>query len=76
MTGGGNGRHQASEGGLVRAMFRRQATGKRGGGALGPREILAAKGEFRNRVRRQFEGIPEMIVDARKALSTGKICMR
>lgn len=70
------------EGGLVGAIFRRQATGGRGrkagwagviggGGGLGATEILSARGEFRKRVRRQLEGIPEMIMDVKKALVQG-----
>lgn len=64
-----------TDGGLVGAMFRRQATGRRGGGGGGDfllrREILFAQGQFKKRVRRQLEGVPEMIVEIRKALSSG-----
>ena len=59
------------------AMLRRQATGgrRRVGGrrtGLGPTEILNAKGEFRKRVRRQLEGVPELITELRKALTSGE----
>lgn len=67
---GGNGRPAGPiDGGLVGGMFRRQATGK---GGLGAAEILSARGEFVNRMRRQFEGVPEMIIEARKALRSGR----
>lgn len=60
------------DGGLVGAMFQRQATGRRGRGCgLGPRDILSARGEFKKRVRREFEGVPEMVVEVRKALASG-----
>ncbi|CAM9848504.1 unnamed protein product, partial [Laminaria digitata] len=61
-----------ADGGLVGVLFRRQATGGRGrNGKGGWAEILSARGEFRKRVRRELEGIPEMIVDVKKALSSG-----
>lgn len=62
-------------------MLRRQATGGRSvgesgvkfGGGLGAREILSARGEFRKRIGRQFEGVPEMILEMKKGLASG-IC--
>lgn len=79
---GTNRRSGIVDGGLVGAMFRRQATGGRGrkggwagvvgwGGGLGATEILSARGEFRKRVRRELEGIPEMILDVKKTLASG-----
>lgn len=69
----------SGNGGLVRAILRRQATGgrRRLGGpraGVGPREILSAKGEFRKRVRQQLEGVPEMVADIKKALTSGEDC--
>lgn len=60
-------------------MLRRQATGGRSvgesgvrfGGGLGAREILSARGEFRKRINRQFEGVPDMIIEVKKALASG-----
>lgn len=70
-----------ADGGLVGAMLRRQATGGRGrrgagaGAGFGALEIMSARGEFRKRLRGQLEGIPEMIADVRKALTSG-VCAR
>lgn len=80
---GDSGRSISANGGLVGAMFHRQATGGRGrrgrgaaaagaGSGLGARELLSARGEFRKRVRGQLEGMPEAIVDVKKALASGE----
>lgn len=64
----------ARNGGLVGAMLRRQSTGMRGAGGgdfLFRREILHAQGHFKKRMREALEGVPEMIVDIRKALTSG-----
>lgn len=64
----------ARNGGLVAAMLRRQSTGRKGPGGgdfLFRREILYAQGHFKKRVRKALEGVPEMIVDIRKALTSG-----
>lgn len=35
--------------------------------------LLSATGEFKKRIRRQLEGVPEMITDVKKALCSGKV---
>lgn len=64
----------------MKAVLLRQATGGRarsggwatGGKVLGPRELVfSTHGKFRKRIRRQLEGVPEMIADLSKALAPG-----
>ncbi|CAN0496305.1 unnamed protein product, partial [Ectocarpus sp. 12 AP-2014] len=59
-------------GGLVGGVFRRQATGGRGRRrSTGQSFVLSATGNFHRRLRKDLEGVPELIADVRKSLISG-----
>lgn len=45
----------------------------RGAGGECSTLLLSATGEFKKRIRRQLEGVPEMIIDVKKALTSGEM---
>lgn len=61
----------ADGGGLVGAVLRRQATG--GKGIRNQAFVLGATGGFHKRLRKQLEGVPEMIADVKKSLASGTL---
>lgn len=64
----------AADGGLVGAVLRRQATG--GKGTRNQGFVLGATGGFHKRLRKQLEGVPEMIADVKKNLASGTSGLR
>lgn len=60
-------------GGVVGGVFRRQATGGRGRRrSTGQSFVLSATGNFHRRLRKDLEGVPEVIADVRKNLVSGE----
>ncbi|CAM9677454.1 unnamed protein product [Scytosiphon promiscuus] len=58
-----------ADGDLVGAVLRRQATG--GKGVKNETFVLGATGVFHKRLRKQLEGVPEMIADVKKNQASG-----
>ncbi|CAM9335521.1 unnamed protein product, partial [Ectocarpus sp. 13 AM-2016] len=62
----------AACGGVVGGVLRRQATGGRGRRrSTGQSFVLSATGNFHRRLRKDLEGVPELIADVRKSLTSG-----